>query len=91
MVVNKGVSTKMALDLSSFDNADGYFMILDSSTKQIVTDFTGTKGINNIEFTISSSGSYGIFLNEQELLGMIEVVDDLNSVNLEEIRTKYLQ
>lgn len=91
MVVNKDVNTKMTLDLSSFENADGYFMILDSETKQIVTDFTGTKGINNIQFTISTSCSYGIFLNEQELPGMFEVVDDINSVDLEEIRAKYLQ
>jgi sulfite exporter TauE/SafE/plastocyanin domain-containing protein/copper chaperone CopZ len=90
IVVNKGINTKMALDLTSFDNADGYFMILNSSTKQIITDFTGLKGINNIEFTISNSGSYGVFLNEQELLGIIEVVDDVNSVDLEEIRAKYL-
>jgi plastocyanin domain-containing protein len=77
------VNTKMALDLSSFDNAEGYFMILNSSTMQIVTDFTGTKGVNNIEFTISNRGTYGIYLNEQELLAMIEVVDDLNTVDLE--------
>jgi sulfite exporter TauE/SafE/plastocyanin domain-containing protein/copper chaperone CopZ len=91
MVVNKGISSKMAIDLSSFDNAEGYFMILNSSPMQIVTDFTGTKGVNNIEFTISNSGSYGIYLNEKELLGIIEVVDDLNSVDLEEVRAKYIQ
>lgn len=91
MVVNKGINTKVTLDLSSFDNAEGYFMILNSSTMQIITDFTGTKGVNNIEFTISNSGSYGIYLNEKEILGMIEVVDDINIVDLEEIRAKYLQ
>ncbi|NYE04998.1 sulfite exporter TauE/SafE/plastocyanin domain-containing protein/copper chaperone CopZ [Bacillus niacini] len=91
MVVNKGISSKMAIDLSSFDNAEGYFMILNSSTMQIVADFTGTKGVNNIEFTISNSGSYGIYLNEKDLLGIIEVVDDLNSVDLEEVRAKYIQ
>ncbi|MEH7254904.1 sulfite exporter TauE/SafE family protein [Neobacillus niacini] len=91
IVVNKGLNTKMALDLTSFDHADGYFMILNSTTKQIVTDFTGTGGMNNIEFSIRDSGSYGIFLNEQELLGIIEVVDDLNSIDLEEIRAKCVQ
>jgi sulfite exporter TauE/SafE/plastocyanin domain-containing protein/copper chaperone CopZ len=91
IVVHKGVNTKMALDLSAFDNAEGYFMILNSSTMQIVTNFTGTKGINNIEFTISNSGSYGIYLNEKELIGLIEVVDDLNTVDLEEVRAKYIQ
>ena len=91
MVVNKGVNTKMALDLSAFDNAEGYFMILNSSTMQIVSDFTGTKGVNNIEFTINNSGSFGIYLNEQELLGIIEVVDDINTVDLEEVRAEYIQ
>jgi sulfite exporter TauE/SafE/plastocyanin domain-containing protein/copper chaperone CopZ len=90
-MVNKGIHTKMALDLTAFDNAEGYFMILNSSTMQIVTDFTGTKGINTIEFTISNSGSYGIYLNEQELLGIIEVVDDVNTVDLEAVRAKYIQ
>ncbi|MDR7075079.1 sulfite exporter TauE/SafE/plastocyanin domain-containing protein/copper chaperone CopZ [Neobacillus niacini] len=91
IIVNKGINTKMALDLTAFDIAEGYFMILNSSTKQIVTDFTGTKGINNIEFSIEDSGSYGIFLNEQELLGIIEVVEDLNTVDVEEVRAKYIQ
>ncbi|WP_419956152.1 sulfite exporter TauE/SafE family protein [Neobacillus niacini] len=91
MVVNKGIQTKMTLDLTAFDNAEGYFMILNSSTKQIVTDFTGTRGINNIEFSIKYSGSYGIFLDEQELLGIIEVVDDINTVDVEKIRAKYIQ
>lgn len=91
MVVNKGLKTTMALDLIDFDNAEGYFMILNSSTKQIVTDFTGTKGVNNIEFSVETSGSYGIFLNEQELLGIIEVVDDINTVDVEVVRAKYIQ
>lgn len=91
IVVNKGLTTKMSLDLSSFDNAEGYFMVLNANTKQIVTDFTGTKGIVEVEFTIDDAGSYGIFLNELELLGLIEVVDNINSVDLEEIRSKYLK
>ncbi|MEH7178713.1 urease accessory protein UreH domain-containing protein [Neobacillus vireti] len=91
MVVNKGIQTKMALDLTAFDSADGYFMILNSTTKQIVTDFTGSNGINNIEFSISDVGSYGIFLNEQELLGIIEVVEDINTVDVEKVRAKYIQ
>ncbi|WHX99273.1 sulfite exporter TauE/SafE family protein [Neobacillus sp. DY30] len=91
IIVNKEINTKMALDLTAFDNAEGYFMILNSSTKQIVTDFTGIKGINNIEFSISDSGSFGIFLNEQELLGIIEVVEDINTVDVEKVREKFIQ
>lgn len=91
MVVNKGINTKVSFDLSSFDNANGYFMILNATTMQIVTDFTGTKGIVNAELLISDAGSYGIYLNEEELIGLIEVVDNINSVDLEEVRNKYIK
>ncbi|MEH7354152.1 sulfite exporter TauE/SafE family protein [Neobacillus drentensis] len=91
MVINKGIKTKMSIDLTSFDTPDGYFLILKSNTKEIVTDFTGVNGSVNVEFNIEKAGSYGIYLNEEELIGVIDVVDDINSVNLEEIRSKYLQ
>jgi sulfite exporter TauE/SafE/plastocyanin domain-containing protein/copper chaperone CopZ len=91
LVVNKDLTTKLTLDLTSFDNANGYFLIVNDKTKEIVTDFTGTKGPVNVEFTVSKTGAYGIYLNEEELIGLIEVVDDLNMVNLEEIRNKYLK
>ena len=91
MVINKGIKTKMSIDLTSFDTPDGYFLILKSNTKEIVTDFTGVNGSVNVEFNIEKAGSYGIYLNEEELIGVIDVVDDINSVNLEEIRGKYLQ
>ncbi|WHY76039.1 sulfite exporter TauE/SafE family protein [Neobacillus sp. WH10] len=91
MVINKGIKTKMSIDLTSFDTPDGYFLILKSNTKEIVTDFTGLNGSVNVEFNIEKAGSYGIYLNEKELIGVIDVVDDINSVNLEEIRSKYLQ
>jgi len=91
MVINKGIKTKMSIDLTSFDTPDGYFLILKSNTKEIVTDFTGVNGSVDVEFNIEKAGSYGIYLNEDELIGAIDVVDDINSVNLEEIRSKYLQ
>ncbi|MFJ5716483.1 sulfite exporter TauE/SafE family protein [Neobacillus sp. NPDC093127] len=91
IVVNKGIKTKMAIDLTSFDTPDGYFLIMNSNTQEIVTDFTGEKGSVDVEFNIEKAGSYGIYLNEEELIGVIDVVDDSNSVNLEEIRSKYLQ
>lgn len=91
IVANKGVHTKMPLDLTDFDKAEGYFMILNSNTMQIVTDFNGTKGIVDVEFNISDPGSYGIYLNEKELIGIIDVVEDLTTVNLEEVRSKYIE
>ncbi|WP_040208115.1 urease accessory protein UreH domain-containing protein [Neobacillus jeddahensis] len=90
MVANKGINTKMSLDLSSFDTPEGYFLIMNSTTKEIVTDFTGKKGVIDLELTFERTGSYGIYLNEDELLGVIDVVDDVNNANVEEVRSKYL-
>lgn len=90
LVVKSGISTKLSVDLTSFDNPDSYFLIMNSNTKEIVTDFTGTKGVVEVELNIEKAGSYGIYLNEQDLIGVIEAVDDLNSANPEEVRSKYL-
>jgi sulfite exporter TauE/SafE/plastocyanin domain-containing protein/copper chaperone CopZ len=91
IVANIGITTKISLDLSSFDNPEGYFIIMDMTTKEIVTDFTGKKGINDLEFTLDTAVSYGIYLNEEELIGVIDAVDDMNSVNIEDVRSKFLQ
>ncbi len=85
MVVNKGVKTTLVLDLKSFDQANEDFLILRSTTKEIISEFTGKKGIVPVKFTIDKTGAYGIYLNETELLGVIEVVNDLQTANLEEI------
>jgi sulfite exporter TauE/SafE/plastocyanin domain-containing protein/copper chaperone CopZ len=91
MVANLGMKTKVTFDLSAFDSADGYFLIMNSNTKQIVTSFNGTNGIVEVEFTIDKAAPYAIYLNEEELIGLIEVVDDLNTVDLEAVRGKYLK
>ncbi|OLS41724.1 sulfite exporter TauE/SafE family protein [Bacillus sp. MRMR6] len=91
MVANLGMKTKVTFDLSAFDSADGYFLIMNSNTRQIVTSFNGTNGIVEVEFTIDKAAPYAIYLNEEELIGLIEVVDDLNSVDLEAVRGKYLK
>ncbi|MEH7107260.1 urease accessory protein UreH domain-containing protein [Bacillus sp. JJ1764] len=91
MVVNRGLKTKMSFDLTQFDQNDGYFLIMNANTKEMVTDFSGKQGVTNVEFTIDKSGTYGIYLNEEDLIGLIVTVDDLNAVNLEEIRSKFLK
>ena len=91
MVTASGIKTKMSIDLTSFDQPEGYFLIMNANTKQIVTDFTGSKGMVDVEFTIEKPGSYGIYLNEDQLLGVIEAVNDVNGADLEQIRSKYLE
>ncbi|MFZ7946857.1 sulfite exporter TauE/SafE family protein [Neobacillus sp. 19] len=91
IVANKDLQTKMSIDLTSFDQPDGSFLIMNANTKQIVTEFTGAKGFVEVEFTIDKAGTYGIYLNEEELLGVIDVVNDMDSVDLESIKSNYLQ
>jgi sulfite exporter TauE/SafE/plastocyanin domain-containing protein/copper chaperone CopZ len=91
VVVKAGINTKITLDLTEFDQAEGYFLIMNTKTKEIISEFTGTQGTNELNFTIDEGGVFGIYLNEEELLGIVEAVDDLSAVNLEEVRSKYLQ
>jgi len=91
IIANQDKQTKMSIDLTSFDQPDGSFLIMNADTKQIVTEFNGTKGSVEVDFTVEKAGTYGIYLNEDELLGVIDVVNDLNTANPEDIRSKYLQ
>ena len=40
---------------------------------KLLQSLHGTKGIVDVEFTINKAGSYGIYLNEKELIGIIDV------------------
>ncbi|WP_318507381.1 sulfite exporter TauE/SafE family protein [Bacillus sp. T3] len=90
LVAKIGVPTKMSLDLTEFDTADGSFSILNAETQEVVTKFDGQKGVMELEFSFNKAGTYGIYQDEQ-IIGLIEAVDNLDAVDLEQIRTKYLQ
>lgn len=90
IVANKGVPTRIRFDLNSFEFPDAVFEIMDVSTLEIITESTGTNGYVEVEFLVENAGSYGIYLDES-LLGIIEVVDDIEVANVEDIRKLYLQ
>ena len=90
VVANTGIPTQMALDLTAFDNPEGDFAIVNATTLEILQQFTGQKGTVGVDFTPSKGGSYGILIND-EVIGFIEVVENIDSVNLEDIRSKYFQ
>jgi len=91
IVANPGRKIKASFDLASFDQPETPFLIMDANTKEIVSEFTGTKGIINVEFTINKTGTFGIYQNEEDLLGVIDIEKDIQSVDLEQIRSKYIQ
>lgn len=90
VVTKTGVPTKLSLDLSSYDYAEGNFAVVDLSNMQIITQFTGVKNMNEVDFTVDKSGSYGIYADE-ELIGILEFADNMDTVDLEQLRNTYLR
>lgn len=88
-VAKKDTLLNMKIDLSKFTNVEGKFEVIDGKTGDIITTFTGKKGVTDIKLKFTKSGGYGI-LKDGALYHIIEVVDDLNKVNLEQIRDKYI-
>jgi plastocyanin domain-containing protein/sulfite exporter TauE/SafE/copper chaperone CopZ len=89
VVTGSASSTKLTFDLSTFDNAEGEYQILDANTGDKVSSFTAKKGINTVEFSPKKAGGYAI-LKDNSVLGIIEVVPDLKTADIEKVRAKYL-
>jgi plastocyanin domain-containing protein/sulfite exporter TauE/SafE/copper chaperone CopZ len=89
IVLEKGLKTKLTVDLSGFDNAENKFLIVEGESGEEVTTFKGKKGIVNVEFDIAKSGTY-LLVQGNGILAGIEVVDDLKAANIEDIRKIYL-
>lgn len=89
VVLQKGIKTKLSLDLNSYDNPNSNFTIYDGDGDDIVTTFTGKEGIVDVDFNIDKSGTY-IVVNDDIVVIGIEVTDSLENVNLEEVRKNFL-
>lgn len=89
IAANKGLNTKLTLDLSAFDNPQGKFDIIDSDSNNSIASFNGQKGTLNISFKLPKSGTY-LITKDNSVLAVFEVVDDVSTVSLESIRVKYL-
>lgn len=89
IALQKGLKTKLAIDLNEFDDINGKFIIINAENNSEVTSFTGKKGIVNVEFNLEKSGTYLIVQDNVAVLG-IEVADSLKAVDLEEVRKTFL-
>lgn len=89
VVTGSILNTKLTFDLSAFDNAEGKYLIVDAATGNEISSFTAKKGINVVEFSPKKIGGYAI-LKDNGVIGLIEVVDNLKTADLEKIRSKYL-
>ncbi|GAA0730144.1 sulfite exporter TauE/SafE family protein [Clostridium malenominatum] len=90
VVTGNSTKTKLTFDLNAFDNAEGEYLIIDATTGNTITSFTGKKGMNEIEFNPKKVGGYAIIKGDS-VLGIIEVVDDLNGTDIQTVRDKYLE
>jgi sulfite exporter TauE/SafE/plastocyanin domain-containing protein/copper chaperone CopZ len=88
-VLNKDMDTQLTFDLSSFNNPDGKFSIVNATTGDTIISFDGKKGIVKVKVKINSSGAYGI-VKDNNALGIIEVVDNINTADSQAIREKYI-
>ncbi|MGE5628238.1 MAG: heavy metal transport/detoxification protein, partial [Solirubrobacterales bacterium] len=89
IAANKNYTTKITLDLNSFDNPEGKFQIIDSKTNQTLTSFDGKKGVVNVTFDTHETGVY-LIIKDGSLLSVIDVVDNLNTTDLNSIRSEFL-
>jgi sulfite exporter TauE/SafE/plastocyanin domain-containing protein/copper chaperone CopZ len=88
-VVQSGIKANISFDLSKFDNVEGLYEVLDTDSK-VINSFEGKKGINQVTLTFDKPGVYGI-VKGNTTLGLIDVSEDIKSVDLEALRSKYLQ
>ena len=89
VVLQKGIKTKLSLDLNSYNNPNSNFTIYDGDGDDIVTTFTGKEGIVDVDFNIDKNGTY-IVVNDDIVVIGIEVTDSLENINLEEVRKNFL-
>lgn len=90
VVTGNSIKTKLTFDLSAFDNVEGEYLIIDGTTGDEVASFTGVTGINEVEFSPSKSGDYAI-IKDDFILGIIEVVDNLETTDIQQVRDKYIK
>jgi len=88
LVANKGMNTRISLDLRAFDNLDEKFEIINSDTKESMASIDVIKGLITMEVKLDKVGKYAI-VNSSNVLTVIQVVDDINIIDLEEIRNQY--
>ncbi|MPW24583.1 heavy metal transport/detoxification protein [Alkalibaculum sp. M08DMB] len=89
-VTSKDEKVKLVFNINDFDNSDSEFLILDSFTGEALFSFPANNGITEIDIEPNSTGSY-IILKDNAILGIIEVVDDVNTTDMEVLREQYIR
>lgn len=89
VIIEKEHPAKISLDLTEFTDPQGSWTIVDYRTKAPAYSFRGRQGVIEINFVHNAPGTFGIYKDGQ-ITGVIEVVDTLESADLEQVRAKFL-
>lgn len=89
ILANRGVNTKISMDLRAFDTPEEKFDIKESSTRENIASVNGAKGVVTLDIKFDKTGSYAI-TNSKNVLTVIVVLDDISKVDLEQIRAQYI-
>lgn len=90
VVVAKNLNTKLTFDLTTFDNPEGKFELVVAETGDVFKSFDGKKAVIDLNITFNKAGGYGI-VKDSTIIGIVEVVDDIKTADLEKIRQRYIQ
>ena len=89
VLLTKQYPAKIQFDLTEFTNAEGIWRIADYQQKNPIHSFIGKQGVVDINYNTDSVGTFGIY-KDNKLIGIIEVVDSLNTTDPEEVKAKFL-
>jgi sulfite exporter TauE/SafE/plastocyanin domain-containing protein/copper chaperone CopZ len=90
IVLNKDIDTVLSFDLNSYDYPNYAFDIVDVTSQEIIKTFEADTEVVDISLKFETKGVYAITQGDS-LLGIIEVVDNLDVVDLDEIRKNYFK
>lgn len=90
LVAKSNLDFNLTIDLTNYTNYEGEYIISSVKDGSTVSSFIGQKGIFEIPLNLASTGGYAITKND-EILGIIEAVDDMDNADYDGIVNKYLR
>ena len=88
VVVNKSKKIDISIDLNEYDYYEGKFFIISDSEQKEILSFDGRREIVDITLDALQPDTYWV-VKDNSAAFVIEVVEDINQVNIEELRKKF--
>ena len=89
LVSKSNLNFNLTIDLSNYTNYEGEYTISNVQDGSVIKSFNGEKSIFEIQLLFNNPGGYAIIKNN-EILGIIEVVDNIDNVDFDKIVNKYI-